>query len=204
MKLAKVIQLITGYWILALGVSLLILSDLGAGAWDTVFVGFNNQIDLSIGTWSFIIKFILILINAILLKAKPDWKSIIGILLSSIAIDFWMEIVFKDMIITGMISQVILFLLGIILLAFGIATYIRTDMLNGPIDGLMIATSKRFNISLKAARIINECTAALIGFLLGGPVGFGTLIIAFILGYSIQWSMKLLDIIKDKTPLKIV
>ena len=201
----KVIQLIIGYWILALGVSLLIISNLGAGSWDAVLVGIHNKTNLlTIGTWGFIVKFLLIFINAILAKEKPDFKSVGSILLSSIAIDFWMILFFKDVQITNFFSQILLALGGLILLSFGIALYIRTKLLNGPIDGLMIATSKRFKISFQSARIINELLVTLIAFLIGGPVGVATIIISLALGYGIGRSMKLLDYAKDKWKFNII
>ncbi|KAF0816595.1 MULTISPECIES: YczE/YyaS/YitT family protein [unclassified Cytobacillus] len=197
------IQIIAGYLILTLGVSLIILSNLGAGAWDTVYVGLFNQFGLTIGTWSFLVTASLIFFNALLTWEKPQFKSFIGTILASLGIDFWMEIVFSGFTVTQFPYQVFAFFTGIILLGFGVSIYIRPQLFSGPIDGLMIATAKRLNISIKSARIINEFLALALGLLLGGPVGLGTLIVAIFLGYAIQYGTAFLNHLKDKG-LKII
>lgn len=202
-KHTSFIQIITGYLILTLGVSLIILSNLGAGAWDTVYVGLFNQFGLTIGTWSFLVTASLIFFNALLTWEKPQFKSFIGTILASLGIDFWMEIVFNSFTVTQFPYQIFAFFTGIILLGFGVSIYIRPQLFSGPIDGLMIATAKRLNISIKSARIINEFLALGLGLLLGGPVGLGTLIVAIFLGYAIQYGTAFLNHLKDKG-LKII
>lgn len=196
-------QIIAGYLILTLGISLIILSRLGAGAWDTVYVGLFNKFGLTIGTWSFLVTASLVFFNALLTWEKPQFKSFIGTILASLGIDFWMELVFRNTVITQVPLQILAFTIGIILLGLGVAIYIRPKLFSGPIDGLMLATSKRLNISIKNARILNEFLALAIGFLLGGPVGLGTLLVAIFLGYTIQYGTLLLNRLKDKG-LKII
>lgn len=55
-----------------------------------------------------------------------------------------------------------------------------------PIDGMMVAISNRFGWSFNIVRMGIEGTGAVIGFILGGPVGLGTLVIALLLGKIIQ------------------
>jgi uncharacterized membrane protein YczE len=192
------IQIIVGYLILTLGVSLIILSGLGAGAWDTVYVGLFKKFGLTIGTWSFLVTASLVFLNALLTWEKPQFKSFIGTVLASLGIDFWMELVFNSTVITHFPIQILSFFSGVILLGFGVAIYIRPKLFSGPIDGLMIATAKRLNISIKNARILNEFLALAIGFLLSGPVGLGTLFVAIFLGYTIQYGTVFLNRLKDK------
>ncbi|GLB58952.1 YczE/YyaS/YitT family protein [Cytobacillus sp. NCCP-133] len=197
------IQIISGYLILTLGISLIILSGLGAGAWDTVYVGLFNKFGLTIGTWSFLVTTSLIFFNALLTWEKPQLKSFIGTILASLGIDFWMELIFDGIVINYFSIQILAFFIGIILLGLGVAIYIRPKLFSGPIDGLMIATAKRLNISIKNARILNEFLALTMGFALGGPVGLGTLFVAIFLGYTIQYGTLLLNLLKDKG-LKII
>lgn len=194
----RLTQLVVGHIILTFGISLLVISNVGVGSWDTVYLGLKEHIGGTYGTWSFVIQLSLVLVNSLILWKKPEWKSLIGIVMSSVMIDFWLGIVFQNVQMVGMIIQSIVFGVGIILLALGIAIYIRTNLFNSPFDGLMIATSKRLHVSLQTARTINEFTAVAIGFLLGGPIGVGTIILSLCLGYGIQTSMKCLDSLKSK------
>ena len=203
-ELKKIPQLIIGHWIYTFGISLIILSNLGAGSWDTIMIALSEKVGWTIGTWSLIIQFCLIFVAAFIVKEKVQWKSIYGIILGSIAIDFWMVLVFSEVTVTSMLLRIGLFVLGIVILGFGIAIYIRTNVFTGPIDSLMLAVSKRFKLSVRMARLSIEVFAAITGFLLGGPVGLGTVIVAFVLGYSIQFSMEGLEKVKKKWELKIL
>ncbi|PLS19394.1 hypothetical protein CVD28_02975 [Bacillus sp. M6-12] len=194
----RLLQLVVGHIILTFGISLLVISNVGVGSWDTVYLGLKEHIGGTYGTWSFVIQLSLVLVNSLILWKKPEWKSLIGIALSSALIDFWLGVVFPGVLMEGVVLQAVVFGTGIALLALGIATYIRTNFFNSPFDGLMIATSKRLHVSLQTARTINEFTAVAIGFLLGGPVGVGTIILSLCLGYGIQTSMKWLDSLKNK------
>ena len=70
----------------------------------------------------------------------------------------------------------------------GIGIYMEAQFPKTPIDGLMIAIGNRFGWSLNISRISIEACGVIIGFLLGGPVGFGTLVAALLLGKVIQIS----------------
>lgn len=194
----KVLQVMIGYWILTLGISLIIVSDVGAGAWDTVYVGLEKQFGLTIGLWSFLTTTSLIFINALLAWEKPKLSSFIGSVLAGLGIDFWMELIFQSTVLYSITIKVIIFILGVMFLSLGIAVYIRAKFFSGAIDGLMLATSKRLKISIKYARLINEIMALILGFVLGGPVGLGTLIVAIGLGYGIEYNTRLLDYLKSK------
>ena len=194
----RLLQLVVGHIILTFGISLLVISNVGVGSWDSVFLGLKEHIGGTYGTWSFVIQLVLVLVNSLILWKAPEWKSLIGIGLSSVMIDFWLGFVFNGVVVEPFVVQVAVFGAGIFLLALGIATYIRTAVFNSPFDGLMIATSKRLKVSLQTARTINEFTAVAIGFVLGGPIGVGTIILSFGLGYGIQKNMKWLDKLKAK------
>ena len=71
-------------------------------------------------------------------------------------------------------------------MGIGIGIYMEAHFPKSPIDGLMLAIHQRFQWSINTSRIIVELSGAVIGFLLGGPVGLGTLLIALVVGKIIQ------------------
>lgn len=191
--LRKVTQLFLGHAIFTLGIALIVIANLGVGAWDTVYLGLQSHLGGTYGTYSFVIQTIIIFVNALILWEKPNLRALILVVLTSLLIDFWLEIVFAGFTVTSLSIQIGLFSMGAILLAFGIAFYIQTNLISSPFDGLMIATSKRLKLSLGTSRLINDITAIAIGvLLLGGPFGITTFILLF-LGYLIQLFYKLLD-----------
>lgn len=71
-------------------------------------------------------------------------------------------------------------------MAFGIAFYITPNLGAGPRDTLMLFFIEKFNLKLSSARNLMEIFALVAGFLLGGPVFIGTIIIVFLLGKAIE------------------
>lgn len=191
--LRKVIQIFIGHAIFTFGIALIVIANLGVGAWDTVYLGLQSHLGGTYGTYSFIIQTIIIFVNALILWERPNLRALILVVLTAVLIDFWLEIVLAGVTLTSMTIQISVFILGAVLLAFGIAFYIQSNLISSPFDGLMIATSKRLKLSLGTSRLLNDITAIAVGvLLLGGPFGITTFILLF-LGYLIQFFYKLLD-----------
>jgi uncharacterized membrane protein YczE len=74
------------------------------------------------------------------------------------------------------------------------AIYIGVDAGAGPRDSMMLAIKRTTGISIRVARAIIEVTVVTIGWLLGGPVGIGTLVYALLVGPSVQWGFKLFNV----------
>jgi uncharacterized protein len=194
----RLIQLFIGQLILTFGISLMIVADLGVSSWDTVYLGLKEKLGGTYGVWCFVVQIIVLLLSSAILRKIPDWKSLIGVVLSSVLVDVWFITVFKYIDIDSFPLEIIFFGMGVFLLAFGIAVYIRTNLFKAPFDEFMIATATKLKVSYPMGRTINEFIATIVGFILGGPVGVGTIISAICLGYSLKLSMKFLDKCKEK------
>ena len=64
----------------------------------------------------------------------------------------------------------------------------------GPRDSMMLAIHRVTGLSVRVARGILELVVVTIGWLLGGPLGVGTLVFAILIGPSVQWAFKLLNV----------
>ncbi len=82
--------------IACLGVTFIIKANIGAGPWDIVNVGLTEKIGFTLGTWVILSQALFLFINAILLNKRPEFESVITILIWGLAIDFWMKLVFKN------------------------------------------------------------------------------------------------------------
>ncbi|OIJ14112.1 membrane protein [Anaerobacillus arseniciselenatis] len=180
------ISFILGLFILSFGISLTILSRLGAGAWDALNVGLSNVVGFTVGTWVILVGFILIFINAILLKKKPEFIAMITVFIIGYFIDFWLIIAFPNFYPATFIWQLVVLLVGVILMGFGIATYLQAKFAIIPIDRLMMAVQFRLKVSLMVGKTIGEVTALIFAFIFGGPIGIGTVIVTFSIGPLIQ------------------
>lgn len=114
-------------------------------------------------------------------------ESVIPILIRSVFVDFWFYIVLGNVDFTSSRElQIVSFIVGLVIAGIGIGIYMEANLPKTPIDGMMVAFCNRFGLSFNIVRMGIEGTGAVLGFLLGGPVGLGTLVIALFLGKIIQ------------------
>src|SRR5690625_5870104 len=143
----------------------------------------------TIGTWTIITQGVLVFITAILEKARPRMEAALVVVVRSWFLDIWFYVILVNVSFpSSLVGQLIVFIVGVFCVGLGIGIYIEAKFPNSPIDELMIAISVRFKLGLNPARRILELTGMFIGFIIGGPVGVGTVIIALVLGNIIQLS----------------
>jgi uncharacterized protein len=182
----RFIFFITGLFIMTFGVCLTIKADLGVGAWDALNVALTEMVGLTIGTWVMIDGAVLIFVNALLLKRRPEFLSLLTIIIIGSLVDFWILIVFKSWVVSGFIIQLVTLVLGLFIIGVGAAIYLQAKFPASPIDSFMLAIKERFRVNLMAAKTIGELTALVPALFLRGPIGFGTIIITFLIGPFIQ------------------
>ncbi|GAE26357.1 hypothetical protein JCM9140_2412 [Halalkalibacter wakoensis JCM 9140] len=175
-----------GLIIVSFGVALTILANLGAGPWDALNVGLAHLTPFSVGNWVIIVGVILIIVNALLTKSKPVLVSLLSIFIVGIFIDFWLLVVFPTFYVQELILQVVMMIFGIVVLAFGASLYMQAEFALIPIDGFMFAIRDVLGVKLMVAKTIGELTALTAAFLVGGPIGIGTLLVTFLIGPLIQ------------------
>ncbi|RBP04885.1 YitT family protein [Rossellomorea aquimaris] len=185
----------TGLLVLAFGISLTIKGkDLGIGPWDVFHYGLFKQLGLTIGTWSIIAGFVILFVTGIGTKSFPKVGAFINMLLIGIFIDLF-NYVLPDP--QSLLAQSIVFAIGIVVIAYGIGLYVSADLGAGPRDSLMLLVVEKTGWKVQWVRNGMEIIVFFFGWLLGGPVGIGTVIIALglgsIVGFSLPQSKKLLQ-----------
>ncbi|MCA0983940.1 DUF6198 family protein [Halobacillus yeomjeoni] len=182
---------IAGLVVSSLGLALIIQSGLGVGPGDSVAVGLSMHFPITVGTVMIIAFVILLLINAWLERKRPQFESLIPIIIRGRTVDIFLYGVLENVDYQVWWAQWGIFSLGLLATALGVALYLRTPFPRIPLDHFMMIMNEKTNQSKSSVRIFTESGMALIGFLLGAPVGFGTLIVALLLGPLIQWSFQL-------------
>ncbi|WP_353892861.1 hypothetical protein PRVXH_002244 [Proteinivorax hydrogeniformans] len=186
-----------GLYMTAMGISSIIVADLGAGSWDTVFVGLYNKLGLTPGTWSIIVGGLLMFLNGFLAKEKPDFLAFLTVFTLGVFIDFNLFI-YSFISVAYLSDKLMLFAFGFVLLATGVGVYLQAKFSPNPIDKLMVVVHKRFGISIALSRFLCEATALTIGFLLAGPVSYGTVIIVLFIGPCIQFSYSKMELLYNQ------
>lgn len=179
---------IAGIILLSLGVALTVKGQaLGVGSWDVLHIGLAKNLGLTIGAWSIILGLMILAVDAIFMKRLPRLGTYVDMFLAGIFIDIFNFLLPNP---NGLVEQTIAYILGLLLLGFGCGMYIVANLGVGPRDTLMLLIVQKLNWSVNRARTTIEIIVALVGFLLGGPIGIGTVIMAFGLGIVIQWALR--------------
>ncbi|MBM7571592.1 YczE/YyaS/YitT family protein [Aquibacillus albus] len=176
----RIFSYVLGLLILSFGVTCTIKSTIGTGAWDALNVGLS-KILFTVGTWVIIVGIILIIINATILKAKPDFYAIITILIVGLGVDGWLYLL-QPFTPQTFVSKYGTFIIGLLFLTLGISIYLQAKFAPVPIDNLMIAIHKRFGVRMSIAKTIGELLALTFAILFKGPIGIGTILVTILIG----------------------
>jgi uncharacterized protein len=183
----RLLFFIIGLAIMTFGVCMTIkVSDFGVGAWDALNVALTEKVGLSVGKWVMIDGVILVFVNGLLVKRRPDLLSLMTIIVIGLLVDFWLDTVFNLFYVQLLIVKLLMLLTGILIIGFGASIYLQAKFPQSPIDNFMLAIKERFRVNLMAAKTIGEITALIPAFFLNGPISYGTLIITFTVGPAIQ------------------
>lgn len=183
---ARILFYTLGLSIMGLGIALSAISNFGVGPWDAVNIGLSYHINLSVGTCMNIVAILNLIVGGILNKEFPKITPMITSIILGGFIDLGL-FVFNDINVSTPLMQFILFMTSLPIISLGVAIYLVSKLPNTPLDYFMLAIKTKFNLSLMSGKIVSECSGFIIGFLLGGPVGLGSLIIIFTIGPIMQF-----------------
>lgn len=178
---------ITGILVLSLGITLTIKGQVfGVGSWDVLHIGLTKTLGLTIGTWSILVGLAILAFDMVITKRFPLPGTFIDMFLAGIFIDifnYWIPDI------DGFWMQLFSYISGLILLGWGCGMYMVANLGIGPRDTLMLLLVNKLGWSVTRARTTMEVSVAILGFLLGGPIGVGTALMAFGLGPIIQFAL---------------
>ena len=160
------------------GVYLTIQANLGAAPWDVLNLGLSKSLGILYGNASIAVSLTILFID-ILLREPIGIAMFIDAIVVGKSVDFfnWIQAVPAcDSLLTGIPVMIA----GLVILAYTQYGYMIASLGCGPRDTLLVGLAKRAGkIPIGAVSIALLSTATLIGWLLGGPVGIGTVICAF-------------------------
>lgn len=172
----RLLQLSIGLTLFALGSALIIRAGLGVDPWDVLHIGVASRVPLSLGT-VVIITGGVVLLGWLPLRQWPGLGTLCNAIWIGLALDMFLAVLPP---VHGLPWQAGTLLLAIAVNGLGGALYIGSHLGPGPRDGLMTGLHLRTGLSIRLVRTAIELSALSVGWLLGGPVGIGTL--AFALG----------------------
>lgn len=179
--LSRFVRLLVGLCFYGIGVAFNVSSGLGLAPWTVLNHGLSIQVGIKIGQAGQLMGLAILLIDLIL--REPIGFGTIG---NMYFIGSVTDLVLDAGIIptqVGLPLRALYLLLGMVITVFATFFYMSAGLGAGPRDSLMVGCTKRTQkLQVGTVRMLLEGSAVLIGWLMGGSVGLGTLACAFGMG----------------------
>jgi uncharacterized membrane protein YczE len=181
-------RLVFGLLLYGFTMALLVQAGLGLDPWDVFHEGLTHHVPLTFGQVVIVVGAIVLLLW-IPLRQRPGVGTILNVFLIGLAADAGIALIPAPDALPG---QIALLVTGVIGNGLAGALYIGAERGPGPRDGLWVAIVARTGVSIRVVRTGIEFTVLVTGFLLGGTVGFGTVLYALAIGPLVQLFLGLL------------
>lgn len=180
--LRRLLQLYFGLSLYGLSTAMFVRADLGADPWNVFHLGVAKLLSLDIGT-VMIATGALVLLLWIPLRQRPGLGTISNVVVLGLAADAALSVIPT---LSDILPRSGLLAGAIVVNAIATAMYIGAGFGSGPRDGLMTGVHARTGWSVRSIRTVIELSVLLIGWLLGGTLGIGTVLYALTIGPLIQ------------------
>lgn len=157
---------------------MLVQSGLGAASWNVLAEGIAHRAGLSFGLVTNVIALV-VLLAWIPLREMPGVGTLLNVMLVGLAADSAAMLLPPA---ASWPAQIAYLVVGLLMLAFFDALYLGAQLGAGPRDGIMTGLTRVTGQPVPRVRTCIEIVVASSGWLLGGTLGVGTLVIAFFMG----------------------
>ena len=181
--------LVLGLVVFGIGIALMAQAGLGLGPWEAFHQGIARMTGLTLGTVSILVG-IPVLALWWPLGERPGIGTLLNVVLIGAATNVGIALIPA---MDEPPAQLITMLAGVLAIGIGSGLYLAADLGPGPRDGLMTGLHYRFSWSVRRARTLIEVGVLALGWVLGGTIGFGTVVFAFGIGPIVQVALGVFD-----------
>ncbi len=189
-RVRRLVQLLGGLFLYGVAIALEVRAGVGLSPWDVLAQGLANRTGMSFGLVTNIVG-ALVLVVWIPLRQRPGLGTVLNVLLVGPSAQLGLAVIPQQ---HEPVLQGLMFAGGLLLLAVATGLYIGARLGPGPRDGLMTGLRQRFGWSIRAARTVVEGSVLLLGAVLGGQVGIGTIAFVLLIGPLVHIAMPLLRV----------
>jgi uncharacterized membrane protein YczE len=175
-------QLALGLVLYGLTLAMIIRATLGNSPWDVLHQGMARHLPISIGT-AVILMSLVVLLAWIPLRELPGLGTILNSVVVGLSADVFLGLIEEP---SSSGAQWVLLHGGVSLNGVATALYIGSQFGPGPRDGLMTGLHRRTGVSIQLVRTSLEVGVVVVGTVLGGTLGLGTVVYAVAIGPLVQ------------------
>lgn len=189
----RLVRCVLGLALFGFGITLFVRAGLGLAPWDVFHLGVADNLDLSLGVVIIVVGFLLLLLW-IPLSQRPGVGTVLNAVEIGMVVNLTKPLVGEA---EALVVQMLMVVSGLLVVGLGSALYIGAGLGSGPRDGLMMGISGRTwgnrRVSIRTARTAVEASVLAAGFVLGGPVGVGTVAFMVVIGPLVQFLLPHFD-----------
>lgn len=178
MLVKRLSWLVIGLLLYGTSLAMMVRASIGVGPWDVLSQGLSRTTGASFGMMTNLIG-LAVLLLWIPLRQRPGVGTVLNVLLIGSAADVALDLIPQPDL---LLVRVPLFAAGLLLLGAATGIYLAPALGPGPRDGLMTGLQARTRAPIWLVRGGIEVAVLVVGWLLGGQVGLGTLAEAVIIG----------------------
>jgi len=164
---------------------MLIRAELGVAPFDVFNTGVSHATGWSLGV-CFVVDAMIFFALGSLLGVRPGWGSIVGTTAIGPMVNVVLAITPKQ---HAMVPRLALLIGGTLILAVAICLVVSTELGAGPTEVVMLGLMHR-GMGIVPARWISDGTPLVVGTLLGGAIGPGTLLFALSMGPMVKFGLR--------------
>lgn len=186
----RIPQLLFGLILYGWSMAMQIEAVLGLDPWDVLHQGIARHVPLTFGQVVIVVG-ALLLVLWIPLRQMPGLGTVLNVIVIGLAADAGLAIMSQP---DSLAARFALLIGGVVLNGLAGALYIGTHLGPGPRDGLWLGVVRKTGLSVRLIRTVVEVTVVVVGFLLGGTVGIGTVVFALGIGPIVQFFLPLVSV----------
>ena len=185
----RLLVLLSGLALFGCSLGLLVRAELGLPSWDVLHQGLAERTGAPLGLVVTVVG-ALVLLAWIPLRERPGVGTVGNVLLVGLAAEGTLQLVPP---LDALAPRWVVLVTGVVAGAVATGLYVGAGLGAGPRDGLMTGLARR-GLSVRRARTAIELAVLAVGWLLGGPVGLGTLLYALAIGPLTQVALARLSL----------
>ncbi|ODG92525.1 hypothetical protein BED47_18970 [Gottfriedia luciferensis] len=189
----KYVFYVLGILILTLGISINIQSNLGTSPFDALLVGLSKNMGLTVGSWEIIIALLLLCLNSLLKRQRPEFLGLVTAFITGIGIDLWLFLLHNFITPEFWYSKIACYSLGLVISGLGTATYLHTNFAPIPVDRLTLILQELTRTNIFFSKTVIYLIFLIAALISNGPIGIGTILTVCFGGLILNYFMPITE-----------
>ncbi len=190
----KILTVVFAFLCNGMAISLFILTGFGLDSISVFSAGLANVFHTTVGMASLGFYFVVILATFFVDRRYISGATVLSLIIVGPSIDLFTKVF--SLVVTpdsDMQLRIIFFIIAYLSLAFAVALYLSVHFGISAADMIPVIASDKMHRQFRWYKVAFDVTVIVIGSILGGSFGVGTVIVGFITGPTIQFFRKNLE-----------